>query len=69
MFRGPGWRIPVPIDASPYLDTLIPLAVCSDPAAVACALDRLADLALFHGRALYAEHLAHKAEAVRRMAQ
>jgi hypothetical protein len=48
-----------------YLDTLLPLSACTDPAAAACALDRLADLALFHGRTLYAEHLARRAAAVR----
>ena len=55
----------MPIDATPYLETLLPLAACADPVALACALDRMADLALFHGRALYAEHLARRAEAMR----
>ena len=55
----------MPFDSTAYLETLIPVAACSDPAAVACALDRLADLVLFHGRAVFAEHLARRAEAVR----
>ncbi len=53
------------IDTTLYLEPLLPLAACVDPVALACALDRMADLALFHGRALYAEHLARRAEGVR----
>ena len=55
----------MPLDSLPYLETLLPFAACTDPIALACALDRLADLALFHGRSLFAEHLAHRAEALR----
>jgi hypothetical protein len=52
-------------DTARTLATLVAVAACADPAAAACALDRLADLALFHGRALFAEHLASRAEALR----
>ncbi len=55
----------MPFDAAHTLETLLPVAACADPIATACALDRLADLALFHGRALFAEHLARRAEALR----
>ena len=47
------------------LGVLLPIAACADTPALACALDRLADLALAHGRAVYAEHLAHRAECLR----
>ncbi len=57
------------IDATPYLDSLLPLAACADPVALACALDRMADLALSHGRAVYAKHLARRAETVREARQ
>ncbi len=55
----------MPFDTARYLETLAVVAACADPTAAACALDRLADLALFHGRALFAEHLARRAEALR----
>ncbi len=48
-----------------YLRVLLPMAASADTPALACALDRLADLALAHGRAVYAEHLAHRAESLR----
>jgi hypothetical protein len=59
----------MPFDTTHYLATLVPVAACADPVAAACALDRLADLALFHGRALFAEHLARRAEALREARQ
>jgi hypothetical protein len=55
----------MPFDTAHSLGTLLPVAVCADPVATACALDRMADLALYHGRALFAEHLARRAEALR----
>jgi hypothetical protein len=55
----------MPFETAHYLTTLLPAAACADPVAVASALDRLADLALFHGRASFAEHLARRAEALR----
>jgi hypothetical protein len=55
----------MPFDTLHHIGPVLPLAACADPAAIARALDRLADLALFHGRALYAEHLARRAEAMR----
>ncbi len=59
----------MPTDSLHHLETLLPLAACADPVALACALDRLADLALFHGRAVFAEHLARRAEALREVRQ
>ncbi len=55
----------MPNDTLNHLAVLLPLAACTDTAALACALDRMADLALAHGRALFAEHLARRAEALR----
>lgn len=52
-------------DSPPTLGALLLIAACADPMTTASTLDRLADLALFHGRALYAEHLARRAEAMR----
>ena len=51
------------------LATLLPLAATTDAAALACALDRLADLALAHGRAKYAEHLTQRASRLREVQQ
>ena len=48
-----------------HLGVLLPMAASTDRPALACALDRLADLALAHGRAVYAGHLAHRAESLR----
>ena len=50
-----------------HLGVLLPLAAGNDTPALACALDRLADLALAHGRAVYAEHLAQRAESLRKV--
>ena len=55
----------MPFDAARYLETLVVVAACADPTAAACALDRLADLAFSHGRAVFAEHPARRAEAMR----
>ena len=49
-----------------HLGFLLPLTAGADTPALACALDRVADLALAHGRAIYAEHLAHRAECLRK---
>jgi hypothetical protein len=51
------------------LGALLPLAASTDASALACALDRLADLALAHGRAKYAEHLTQRATRLRETAQ
>ena len=56
----------MPTDASRYLASLLPLAACSDPAAIAFALERLAHLALLHGHALCAERLARRVAALRK---
>ena len=56
---------PMPLHQIPYFDTLLPLAACADPLALACTLDRMADLALAQGRAMFAEYLSHRAEAMR----
>ena len=55
----------MPFDTTHYLATLLPVAVCANPVAAACALDRMADLALFHGRGVFAKHLARRAESLR----
>jgi hypothetical protein len=55
----------MPFDTAHYLEMLPIAAASADPLALAGALDRLADLALFHGRAVFAEHLARRAEALR----
>ena len=47
------------------LGALLPFAASTDPMALACAIDRLADHALAHGRAIYAERLARRAEELR----
>jgi hypothetical protein len=46
-------------------DFALPMLASTDPATVACALDRLADLALAHGRAAFAELIAHRAAELR----
>jgi hypothetical protein len=46
-------------------DLALPVLASTDPATVACALDRIADLALAHGRAAFAELMAHRAAALR----
>ena len=56
-------------DASRYLASLLPLAACFDPAVIANALERLAHLALLHGRALSAERLARRVAALRKAGQ
>ena len=43
----------------------LPLTAGTDPTTLASTLDRIADHALAHGRAIYAEHLAHRAEELR----
>jgi hypothetical protein len=47
------------------MGALLPIAACADTPALACALDRLADLALSFGHAAYAEHLARRAADLR----
>ena len=47
------------------LGVLLPIAANADTPSLACALDRPADPALAHGRAIYAEHLVHRAESLR----
>ncbi len=48
-----------------YLGTMQAMVAKADVSTLACAIDRLADLALFQGRAAYAEHLARRAEDLR----
>jgi hypothetical protein len=55
----------MPFSALNYIVTLVPLVASTDTAALACAIDRLADLALSHSRAAYAEHLARRAAELR----
>ena len=52
-----------------HLSALMPLAASADMPTLACALDRLADLALSNGRGMFAEHLAHRAERLRELAR
>jgi len=49
--------------------TLLPILAGTEPAAIACVLDRIADLALAHGRAAYAELLARRAAELREAGQ
>jgi hypothetical protein len=53
----------------PFFDVALPMLASADPATIACALDRLADLALSFGRAAYAEHLAQRAADLRERGQ
>ena len=47
------------------MGVLLSIAACADTPALACALDRLADLAFAYSRAADAEHLSHRAECLR----
>jgi hypothetical protein len=51
------------------LGAVLPILAGTEPAALACALDRTADLMLAYGRAAYAEHLARRAAELREAAQ
>jgi hypothetical protein len=55
----------MPFSAPNYLGTPVPIVAGTETTALACAIDRLADLALSHGRAAYAEHLARRAAELR----
>jgi hypothetical protein len=46
-------------------NAVLPVAACADLASLACALDRAADAALFFGRTMQAERLAHRAAELR----
>jgi hypothetical protein len=52
-----------------HLSALLPVAASADIPTLACALDRLADLALSNDRGMFAEHLAHRAEPLRELAR
>jgi hypothetical protein len=43
----------------------LPIPPVIDNRGLACSLDRLADLALAHGRDRFAENLAHRAQQMR----
>jgi hypothetical protein len=51
------------------LGAVLPILAGTEPAALACALDRTADLMLAFGRAAYAEHLARRAAELREAGQ
>jgi hypothetical protein len=59
----------MPCDPNHYLCILLPIVATTDISALACAIDRLADLALSHGRAAFAEHLSRRAAALREAGQ
>jgi hypothetical protein len=51
------------------LGNVLPIVVSTDAFALASALDRAADTALFWGRVSYAEYLARRAADLREAAQ
>jgi hypothetical protein len=52
----------------PNRHVALPILASTDPATIARTLDRMADLALAHGRATFAELLAHRAAELRERA-
>ncbi len=59
----------MPYDVLQTLGALMPLTARTDARALTCALDRLADPALTHVRARFAEYLAQRAARTREAAR